>query len=155
MSKYYVRPDGLHESIRRINGKRVAFRGKTDREVDRKILEYQESDKSGRLFSEVADEWERAHEAEVSESTRKVYSYSVKRLKAEFDGVHVKDIEPIDIKNYFTRFEKKGYSKNTVSAELAVCKMILSHAVLKKDIRVSPAVEVKKSRGLPCKKRKP
>ena len=39
-SKYYKRPDGLFESIRTINGKRVAFRGKTCREVDRKILEY-------------------------------------------------------------------------------------------------------------------
>ena len=31
--KYYVRPDGLHETIIKINGKRKAFRGKTDREV--------------------------------------------------------------------------------------------------------------------------
>ena len=36
-SKYGIRKDGLHEAIRTINGKRVAFRGKTDREVDRKI----------------------------------------------------------------------------------------------------------------------
>ena len=35
--KYYVRPDGLHETILRINGKRKAFRGKTDREVWEKV----------------------------------------------------------------------------------------------------------------------
>ena len=35
--KYYVRPDGLHETIIRINGKRKAFRGKTDREVWEKV----------------------------------------------------------------------------------------------------------------------
>ena len=35
--KYYVRPDGLHETIIRINGKRKAFRGKTDREVWNKV----------------------------------------------------------------------------------------------------------------------
>ena len=33
--KYYQRPDGLFESIRTINGKRVPFRGRTCREVDR------------------------------------------------------------------------------------------------------------------------
>ena len=35
--KYYVRPDGLHETIIRINGKRKALRGKTDREVWEKV----------------------------------------------------------------------------------------------------------------------
>lgn len=32
--KYYVRPDGLHEAIRVINGKRVPFRSRTDAEVE-------------------------------------------------------------------------------------------------------------------------
>ena len=35
--KYYVRPDGLHETILRINGKRKAFRGKTDKEIWEKV----------------------------------------------------------------------------------------------------------------------
>ena len=34
---YYIRPDGLHETILRINGKRKAFRGKTDKEVWEKV----------------------------------------------------------------------------------------------------------------------
>ena len=56
--KYYQRPDSLFEAIRTINGKRVAFRGKTCREVDRKMLEYREEVSVGRSFSVVADEWE-------------------------------------------------------------------------------------------------
>ena len=51
--KYHIRPDGLHESIRTINGKRVAFRGKTDREVDRKILEYREEAERGRTVGAI------------------------------------------------------------------------------------------------------
>ena len=78
-SKYYVRPEGIHESIRTINGKRVAFRGKSDREVDKKILEYNEKQELGRKFPEIADEWEREHEKEVSESTRRVYSFALLR----------------------------------------------------------------------------
>ena len=38
--KYYVRPDGLHETIIKINGKRKAFRGRTDREVWEKVKSY-------------------------------------------------------------------------------------------------------------------
>ena len=55
-NRYYVRKDGLHESIRTVNGKRVAFRGKTDREVDRKILEYREKLEQGRTVKEICDE---------------------------------------------------------------------------------------------------
>ena len=151
-SKYYVRPDGIHESIRTINGKRVAFRGKSDREVDRKILEYKEQQRTGRKFQVIADEWEREHEPEITESTRRVYSYAVKRLKAAFTG-YASEVTPLDIKRYITAFEKEGRAANSVQIELAVCKMIFAHAVLSGDIDVSPAAEVKKSRGLPAKKR--
>lgn len=151
-SKYYKRPDGLYESIRQINGKRVAFRGKTCREVDRKILEYQERAEKGRPFPQIADEWEREHEKEISESTRRVYSFAVKRLKAAFPGL-ASEVRPIDVKRYIANFEKQGRAANSVQIELAVCKMIFAHAVLAGDIDVSPAVEVRKSKGLPAKKR--
>lgn len=150
--KYSKRKDGLYEAIRTINGKRKAFRGKTCREVDRKILEYQAEAEKGRAFKTVADEWEREHERDVSESTRRVYSYAVKRLKEAFPGA-VGDVEPVDVKNYIRRFEAQGRSGNSVGIELAVCRMIFAHAVLRGDIRVNPAAEVKRSRGLPCKKR--
>lgn len=151
-SKYGVRKDGLHEAIRTINGKRVAFRGKTDREVDRKILEYKLEAEKGRNFPVIADEWEREHESEISESSRRVYSYAVKRLKEAFPG-RASEIEPVDVRNYIKRFEAQGRSANSVGIELAVCRMIFTHAVIKGDIRISPAAEIKKSRGLPCKKR--
>lgn len=150
--KYYKRKDGLYEAIRTVNGKRKAFRGKTCREVDRKILEYRTQQERGRLFPIVADEWEREHEQDVSESTRKVYRCAVKRLKAAFP-VAVGDIEPVDVKNYIRRFEAQGRSGSSVRIELAVCRMIFAQAVIKGDIRVNPAAEVKRSRGLPCKKR--
>ena len=150
--KYSIRKDGLHESIRIINGKRVAFRGKSDKEVDRKILEYQIEAEKGRTFKAVSDEWEREHERDVSESTRRVYSYAVKRLQEAFSGM-VGDVEPVDVKNYIRRFEAQGRSANSVGIELAVCRMIFAHAVIRGDIRINPAAEIKRSRGLPCKKR--
>lgn len=152
-AKYYQRKDGLYESIRTINGKRVAFRGKTCREVDRKILEYQVETEKGRPFSEVADEWERCHYPTVADSSQNVYGYAVKRLKQEFGERRMAEITPQDIRNYILRFEAGGRSANSVQIELAVCKMICAHAVVKRDIQVSPATDVRKSRGLPTKQR--
>lgn len=150
--KYYQRPDGLFEVSRTINGKRIMFRGKTCREVDQKILAYQEKEDSGRTFPEVADEWEREHEPEVRENTRRVYRYAVQRLKESFPGP-IKYLRPIDITRHIRGIEAQDYAGATVGIELSVCKQIFSHAVLAGDIDVSPAAEVRKRRGLPRKKR--
>jgi len=151
--KYFQRKDGLFETSRTINGKRVFFRGKTCREVDQKILTWQNERERGRKFPEIADEWEREHETEIRDGSRRTYSFAVKRLKKAFPG-YASELEPLDIARYIKAFEGKGYAASTVHTELAVCKMILSYAVIKGDIRVNPAAEVRKSRGLPKKKRR-
>lgn len=155
MSKkgYYVRPDGLHETSRTINGKRVKFRGKSDREVDRKILEYREERKHGRPFPVVADEWYQSREGDTSESTYNIYGYSVERVKAAFPQ-NIGNIKPLDLSRYIRAFEKKGYAAQTVQIEVSVLKQIFAYAVLDGgDIETSPASELKKSKGLPRKKR--
>lgn len=146
--RYYQRKDGLFEAIRTINGKRVAFRGHSCREVDQKLLAYREETERGRLFPKVADEWEREHEKEVKEASRIAYQSSVRRLKAAFPGP-VKEIKPIDVKRYLVSFEKRGYAAQTVSKELFVFRAILSCAVMAGDIDINPAAEVKISKGLP------
>ena len=150
--KYYQRPDGLYESIRKINGRRVAFRGKTCREVDRKILAYQEQAQAGRPFPVVAAQWQREHDKTVSLSTQMVYGYAVKRLCAAFPK-SIRDVKPLDVKRYLNDLERAGYSAQTVQTDLSVCKMICSYAVISGDIDVSPATEIRKSRGLPVKRR--
>lgn len=152
-NKYHQRPDGLFETSRTVNGKRIYFRGKTCREVDKKILAWQDERERGRKFPVIADEWEAEHEKSVRESTRRVYSFAVKRLKEAFPG-YASDIEPLDVQRYIRDFERQGRAGNSVQIELSVCKMIFSHAVMSGDIRVSPAAEIRKSRGLPKKQRR-
>lgn len=153
-TKYYQRPDGLFEAIRTINGKRVAFRGKTCREVDRKILEYREDLSRGRKFPVVADEWERLFEASgISEGTRTAAARSVKRLKAAFPG-YISDIRPIDVWRHVKQFEQKGYCASYVAGELSIMRRIFSHAVIAGDIDASPAAEVQKSKNLPAGRRR-
>lgn len=149
---YYVRPDGLHETSRTINGKRVVFRGRTDREVDQKILAYQEERQRGRAFPTVADEWYKEHEQAIRYSTYRVYGFALDRLKAAFPG-DIREIKPLDCKRYLTAFEKQGYAKNTVQIELTVMKQIFRHAVLAGDLDVSPAAEVQHGKHLPRAKR--
>ena len=53
--KMYQRPDGLFEQVKLIDGKRVYFRGKTEKEVTDKMLAYQEEKERGPLFRDVAE----------------------------------------------------------------------------------------------------
>lgn len=151
-AKYYQRKDGIYETIKRINGNRVAFRGRTCAEVDKKILAYNADAKMGRKFPDIADEWYGRIESEVSVSTHRTYKHAVDRLKTAFVG-RAKEVRPLDVERYLRAFEAKGYAANTVQIELHVLKAIFSHAVLHGDVDVNPAAAVKKSKRLPFKKR--
>lgn len=150
--RYYQRPDGLFETIRTINGKRVAFRGRSCREVDRKLLEFREVKEKGRLFPVIADAWEREHEKDVKDSSRLSYRSKVERLKAEFTGP-ASEITPLDVQRYIRSFEKKGYAAQTAATELSILRSILASAVIAGDIDMNPAAEVKITKGLPRKAR--
>lgn len=152
MAKYGKNERGMFETSRTINGKRVKFRGKTVAEVDRKILEYDIERKRGRMVAEIADEWYTSHEPRVAESTLVAYRYPVRRIK-EYFTCRAGEVKPLDCQRYITQFERQGYARQTVGVELAVLKMIFAHAVLAGDIDINPAVEVKRGKNLPQKKR--
>lgn len=141
-SKYYERPDGLKEAIRTINGKRVAFRGKTDREIDKKILEYREESQKGRKVKDIAKEWQIFHESEISNSSRRVYSYAVKRLVSELGDKYASEVTPQALQKQIADFSKT-HSRNTAQIELAVIKMIFDSAVVSGDIAASPADKIR------------
>lgn len=141
-SKYYQRKDGLFESIRTINGKRVAFRGHSCREVDRKILEYKEKLEFGRTVKEVAEQWQKEREPHLSESSRIAYKAPVKDLLDYIGEKPVKDIKPIQLERYMLQLKGKGYRLGAVKLRLTVCKQIFRFAVIQGDIDISPAAEI-------------
>lgn len=153
MAKYYVRPDGLHESIRTINGKRVAFRGKSDREVDKKILDYRKDLKKGRSIKDIIKEWETLREPEISDSTRITYSFATKRIASEFGTVRASEITPQDLQKYLAEFACT-HSRSSASIEKGVLRMIFDHAVLSGDVEISPADKLRvPKQAIPPKKR--
>ena len=147
--KYYQRKsDGLFESIRTINGKRVAFRGKTCREVDRKILEYQEQKKKGRKVDELIRAFMVYKEGKVSESTLKTYEAPLKRIESALGHLYASEVKPIDCSRILERMAKQGNKHGCVRLQKTTLIQLFRFAVVEGDIDISPAAEVELPRNL-------
>lgn len=149
--KYYVRPDGLHESIVRINGKRKAFRGKTDTEVYNKIKAYnqmEDAKPSGTAFEADAEAWWEEIEPTLEHNTVKSYRPAYERAKAQFGKINVSDITAKEIDEYIREFSVTR-ARKTVVTQLQVIRQILRKAEVAGDIKYNPAISVKPPRNLP------
>lgn len=148
--KYYVRSDGLHESILRINGKRKAFRGKTDTEVYNKIKAYNQSEDAkpkGILFKEAADAWWKECEPRIAYNTVQSYRPAVDRAKEHFGDYEIDEITAKDIDLYIRKFAETRYQR-TVQTQLQIIRQVLEHAELECGLQFNPARAVKIPRGL-------
>jgi integrase len=152
-AKYYQRKDGLFEAIRTVNGKRVAFRGKTCREVDRKMLEYQEKGERGRTFDEVAREWYESRLPGVSMSTAASYENALRPIVETLGKQHIKDIKPIQCQRILDGMGAQGFRLGTVKLAKTVLIQTMRYAVIHGDIDVSPAAEIRLPRDLERTKR--
>lgn len=152
--KYYVRPDGLHESIITINGKRKAFRGKTDREVWTKIKNYKAEAESGRTdtFANVAHAWWCEIEPTLAPNSLRNYSPAYERAVSEFGKEDVAKITAKEIEKYINRFAKT-YAKKTVITQRQIIRQIMNKAQREGYIQYNPAEAVLLPKNLPQKKR--
>lgn len=129
-------------------GKRVYFYGSTEREVNRKIMEYQTKVTEGRTFKEVADEWWEIAEPTLAYQTVKVYKPALRRVLEAFGDVRVKDIKPRDISRFFGKLSEQGIALKTFSNTRTVLNQILSHAVVEGDAESNPSTYVPTPKGL-------
>lgn len=139
-SKYHRRADGLLETTRtdKRTGKRVHFYGHTDREIDDQIMEYTTRQERGRLFKEVAAEWNDVHFPTLAPNTLKGYKPAYARAVEHFGEEPITKIRPQDIKAFINEFARGGRAKKTVTTQLQMVSMICSYAVQSGDIDFSP-----------------
>lgn len=152
--KYYVRPDGLHETIIKINGKRKAFRGKTDREVWEKVKSYRADVAAGKTetFENVAHAWWNEIEPTLAPNSLRNYSPAYERAIEEFKGEDVASITAKEIEKYVNRFAKT-HAKKTVITQRQIIRQILNKAQREGYIAYNPADAVLLPKNLPQKKR--
>jgi integrase len=129
--------------------KRVYFYGKTEREINKKIMLYSQKAEHGRAFSEIADEWWGETEPKLALQSLRSYKLAMSRAVTFFNDTAAKNITAKDIQKYLTTLAKQGYSQKVVSNHRMVVNRILSYAVTEGDIELNPCASVKTPTDLP------
>lgn len=129
--------------------KRVYFYGKTEREINKKIMLYTQKAQIGRSFSEIADEWWEEAEPKLALQSVRSYKLAMSRAVTFFNDTPAKDIIAKDIQKYLNNLATQGYSLKVVSNHRMVVNRILDYAVMEGDIDMNPCASVKTPTDLP------
>lgn len=129
-------------------GKRVYFYGATEREISRKILEYQEQRQHGRTFAEVAEEWWGVHVPTIAYKTMRSYKPAKERAVAEFGKRLIKELKPRELEALLKKMARDGLAQKTVKNQRLILNLIFDYAVLEGDIDVNPCSSVSVPRDL-------
>lgn len=146
--KMYRRPDGLYEKMITLDGKRIAFRGKTEKEVAKKIAEFKGIQEKGLSFKEVVDSWQHDHYKTLEHNTIVGYKCAVERALERFSDASIREITPNDISAYISFLSSKQFSLKTVRNHLLVLNLIFKYAVINGIIDNNPAQYIRPPKNL-------
>lgn len=144
MARLQKRADGRYQrSITDKNGKRVYFYGTSERELNRKIMEYQEAQARCRTFGEIADLWWGEAYEQLASQTIKGYKPALARAVEEFGEDPIDVIQPKDIQSFFKVMALKGFTAKTIANHRIVLNQIFNYAIVEGDIQYNPCSSVK------------
>ena len=133
----YQRKDGIWaEKITLPTGKRKEFysgettKRKAEKEIQQKILEYQEKDANTALFQNIAEDWKYDHWANISFGTQRCYNAPYKNLIVNFSEYYIKDIDIKTINLFLERLKKQGYSLKTIKTHRILLNLIFAYALV-------------------------
>ena len=123
--------------------KRIYFYAMSEREMNKKLLEFSAKLENGRRFMEVADEWWSDVYDGFAAQTLKGYKPAYARAINEFGDEFITDIAPLDIQGVFKRMALQGFSRKSIANQRIIYNQIFDYAVLSGDIKFNPCASVK------------
>ena len=153
------RKDGRYLKVVTINGKRLYFYSsktteqQAERDINRQILSYTKQEEKGKLFGDVAEEWEEEHFPKIEYNTARRYKVLLNYAIEEFEGVYIKDIQPIDVEQYLNYFVSRNYSSKSIKDTLSVLRLVCKYACIKDYITADPTRYITSPKGKASVKR--
>lgn len=132
------RNDGRWCKSKTINGKKIFFYSteetekKAVKDIENQMLEYSGRAEKGKLFKDVADEWEKIKREDLDPVTwYKTYKAAYAQVKERFCGFSILNITPFDIDKFFKKMKAEKYSHKYVATRKSVLNMIFEYAFVR------------------------
>lgn len=112
-------------------GRRVYFYGKTEREINRKVLAFSRRAEAGATFKEVADDWWDEHEKEIARSTAVGYRIYIQECIDYFGEAPIRNITVKEVEQFLCGIAESngGRAKASIRKRRVTLGMIFKHAV--------------------------
>lgn len=126
------RSDGYFQKrITLPNGKRKSFFGKTEAEVEAKMLQFnleeESKEKTRYTFRSVADDWSADASNYLAYNTYRVYKPRMERAVDYFGDTNISKIDVLSVNRYLNTLPK-SYAQKTLKDYLSVLSLILTFA---------------------------
>jgi len=147
------RKDGRYLKVVTLNGEKLYFYSsenterKAERDIQRQILEFTERQERGKLFKEIADEWEEYHFPKIEYNTARRYKTFLNYTRKDFENRYIKDIQPKDIERHIEYFAMKNYATKTIKDQLSVVRLVFQYAYIKGYIASDPTQYIVPAKG--------
>ena len=155
---FTLRADGRyqgywHEQSGPGKGKRHAICDRDPERLFRRIQEKEAEAVAPLSFDAAAEAWEREHLERIGHNTAETYKAPLRRIRDQFSGYGVEEIEAYQIQAFLNGLGKQGFSKRSVQMHRDILNMIFNAAIVSGKLRFNPVSAVKVPRGLPQKRR--
>lgn len=122
------------------------FYARSDKEMFEKVAAFQERVQRGRLFREVAEEWQTEHWLEIGEGTQWSYNKPLRDLIDAFGDRPINQISPMEISQYIGK-RAQCLSKQSTRVIRSVVSQIMDYAIIHQDLRYNfmDAVKIPKN----------
>lgn len=127
--------------------KRISFYGTSVREVNQKLLAYEQKQEIGKTFAEIADEWWEGAEKQLANQTVGNYRTALRRATEYFGEDYIKDIASKDVQKFLNHLSKQGLAQKTIKNHLIVLNQIFIYAGIEESDIVYNSKYVKVPKG--------
>ena len=146
----FQRSNGLWVERIIVDGKTKEITGKSQRIVNRKILDYKAEHKQTLTVNAALDAWLAKKEKEVTYKTLEGYKAPCTRIRDQFGECQVEDITPAQIQAFVNGIAARGYKRTTVQRPLDILRMMFDFVITSpgSQLRSNPCTGVRLPKGL-------
>lgn len=147
------RADGLLQKsfTHPVTGRRTVVYGKTERELNEKMMNRLSSAKDSTKFHVIADDWWKLNSQHFAVQTIREYQAAYRRAIKYFGNQPITEVKPQDIARYYNSLRNFAYK--TVCNHRTILNHIMNHAILIGAIEYNPVQPVPLPSGLKKTKR--